>query len=198
MEKSERLSEILRNNKGFLKTSEAAAAGVSRTYLGKFVRDNGLERVAQGLYMSEDAWMDGLFVLQARFPRAVFSHETALYLLDLAEREPLKYSVTIKTDASATNLIKSGAKVYKIKDSLHSLGITALDTPAGHKVIAYGAERTICDLIRSRATLDIQEYQSAIHGYLRMKDKDLNLLIHYAKQFHVEKILRSHLEVLFP
>ena len=76
------------------------------------------------------------------------------------------------------------------------LGITELETPAGHKVISYNAERTICDLIRNRTRIEIQDYQSAIRGYVRMKGKDLNLLMHYAKEFHVEKILRNHLEVL--
>ena len=195
-EKNETLSEILENSNGFLKTSEAAAAGISRTYLGEFVKRKKLTRVVRGLYVSEDAWMDGMYVLQARFPNAVFSHESSLYLLDLAAREPLRYSVTIKTGASATNLIKSGAKVYKIKDDLHMLGATELMTPAGHKVLAYGAERTICDLVRSRAGIEIQDYQAAILGYVRMKNKDLGLLMHYAKMLRVEKILRSHLEVL--
>ena len=195
-EKSETLSEILKSSNGFLKTSEAVAAGISRQYLGEFVRRNKLTRVARGLYVSEDTWMDGMYVLQARYPSAVFSHESSLYLLGLAEREPLRYSVTIKTDASATNLIRSGAKVYKIKDDLHMLGVTELMTPAGHKVLTYGAERTICDLVRSRAGIEIQDYQAAISGYVRMKDKDLGLLMRYAKMLRVEKILRSYLEVL--
>lgn len=52
------------------------------------MRKYGLERVARGLYMSQDAWEDGLYVIQVRYPEAVFSHETALYLLNLANREP--------------------------------------------------------------------------------------------------------------
>lgn len=45
------LDSLLRNNNGFLKTSNAVAAGISREYLGDYVRKNGLERVAHGLYM---------------------------------------------------------------------------------------------------------------------------------------------------
>lgn len=194
--KRETLKAILQDNNGFLKTSDATAAGISRPFLGEYVRENRLNRVAHGLYMSDEAWMDEMYIMQTRFPNAVFSHETALYLLDLAEREPLKYSVTIRTGSSATNLIKSGAKVYKIKDDLHMLGIIEIETHMGHKVNCYGAERTICDLIRSRAGIEIQDYQSAILGYMRMKSKDLNKLMHYAKTFHIEKVLKNYLEVL--
>jgi hypothetical protein len=128
----------------------------------------------------------------------VFSHETALYLLGLAEREPLNYSVTIASGASATSLIRSGAKVYKIKEALHPLGVTELVTPAGHEVKAYGAERTICDLTRSRNNIETQDYQSAIRGYMRMRNKDLNLLMRYAREFRVEKTLMRYLEILLP
>ena len=81
MTSAETLNKLLQENNGYLKTSDAVSAGVSRTVLGDFVRKYGLERVAHGLYMSQDAWEDGLYVIQVRYPEAVFSHETALYLL---------------------------------------------------------------------------------------------------------------------
>ncbi len=58
MGKFERLDSLLYENNGFLKTSDATQAGISRAYLGEYVRNRGLIRVAQGLYMSEDAWED--------------------------------------------------------------------------------------------------------------------------------------------
>jgi len=53
------------------------------------VRKRGLVCASPGVYLSPDAWEDGLYLLQARFPQIVFSHETALYLLEFTEREPL-------------------------------------------------------------------------------------------------------------
>lgn len=46
--------------------------------------------------MSPDAWEDGMYILQMRYKGAVFSHETALYLLEMADREPIQYTVTMK------------------------------------------------------------------------------------------------------
>lgn len=196
MTSNEKLNDLLKKNSGFLKTSDAVSAGVSRTVLGDFVRKNGLERVAQGLYMSQDAWEDGLFVIQVRYPEAVFSHETALYLLNLANREPSPFSVTLRTGTNSARLAKEGIKVYKVKENLFDLGMIETNSPSGHTLRAYNAERTICDLFRSRRNIEIQTLQDAVKTYVQLKEKNIPLLLRYAKEFSVEKMIRQYLEVL--
>ena len=112
-----------------------------------------------------------------RCPQAVFSHETALFFHDLTDREPLAYSVTVKTGYNPTRLKDEGVQVFTIKAELHEVGLTTAQTPFGHDVPVYDMERTICDVLRSRS-------------------KDLRTLVRYAKLFRVEKILRQYLEVL--
>ena len=51
MGKFERLDQLLSENKGYLRTSDAVAAGVSKSTLAAYVRENCLERTAHGLYM---------------------------------------------------------------------------------------------------------------------------------------------------
>jgi predicted transcriptional regulator of viral defense system len=194
--KRELLDSLLRENNGFLRTSEAVAAGISREYLGEYVRKNGLERIAHGLYMSENAWDDGMYVLQVRYPTAVFSHESSLYLLGLAEREPNVFSVTLKAGANTAGLRKDGVKVYRVKESLLNEGIINTISPSGHPLRAYSAERTICDLFRNRSGIDVQDLQAAVKGYIRRGEKNIPLLLRYAKEFRVEKLARQYLEVL--
>ena len=149
MTSAEKLNNLLAENNGYLKTSDAVAAGVSRTVLGDYVRQYGLERVAHGLYMSQDAWEDGLYVIQVRYPEAVFSHETALYLLNLANREPSLFSVTLKTGTNSSGLSKQGIKVYKVKEELSAKVLWrcvhrrvtqyGLIMPSGQSVIYFAA-----------------------------------------------------------
>ncbi|MDR2266621.1 MAG: type IV toxin-antitoxin system AbiEi family antitoxin domain-containing protein [Christensenellaceae bacterium] len=194
--KREILDSLLRENNGFLRTSEVVAAGISREYLGEYVRKNGLERVAHGLYISEDAWDDGMYVIQVRYPTAVFSHETALYLLGLAEREPSVFSVTLKANANTMRLRKDGVKVYRVKENLLDEGVTDALSPTGHPLRSYNAERTICDLFRNRSGIDTQDLQAAVKEYIRRGEKNISRLLRCAKKFRVEKILRQYLEVL--
>jgi len=196
MRKFELLDLMVQENKGYITTSEATRAGISRPFFGEYVRKRELYRVAHGLYMSQDAWDDSMYVIQVRYPSAVFSHETALYLLNLAEREPLQYSVTSKAGTNTSGLIKTGVKTYKVKAELFEEGINKSETPAGHAVRTYNAERTICDLVRNRSNVEAQDLQSAIKEYIRLKEKNIPQLMRYAGLFSVEKIIRRYLEVL--
>jgi predicted transcriptional regulator of viral defense system len=196
MSKAEILDSLIRENGGYIKTSDAEGSGVSRSYLGDYVKARGLTRVAYGLYIAEDAWPDGMYVIQSRFPNAVFSHETALFLLGLADREPSRYSITLKAGANGSALTGEGVKVYKVREGLFEVGVVDAQSPAGHAVRSYTPERTLVDIVRSRSGIEIQDYQTAFKGYSRMKGKNLPQLMRLAKAFSVEKAIRQYLEVL--
>lgn len=189
------LKSLLNENQGILMAAKALDAGVSKYHFYKYVKSEELEKVAPGIYLSADAWGDDLYILQARYAEVIFSHETALYLLDLVDREPLQITVTAKGKYNAQKLTEQGVKIYRIKPELHTLGVCELPSPGGHQIRAYNAERTICDIIRSRSNIEIQDYQTALKSYLRRKEKNIPLLMEYAEAFHVTAILRKYLEV---
>jgi predicted CopG family antitoxin len=60
----------------------------------------------------------------------------------------------------------------------------------------YDLERTICDMVRSRSNIEIQDFSSALKAYISKKDKNLNLLMEYAALFRVQNVIRRYMEVL--
>lgn len=194
--KQELLTSLLIENNGILKTSDAINANISKPYFLEYVKRLNLKRVSHGIYMADDAWCDEMYLLQLRLNSAIFSHESALYLLNLSEREPLQFSITMKAGYNSSKLKQEGIKVYTIKPDLFEVGFVNLDSPNGNVLRTYNAERTVCDLIRSRSNIEIQDLQSAIKGYTKLREKNLPLLMRYAKMFRVEKLLRQYLEVL--
>ena len=76
------------------------------------------------------------------------------------------------------------------------LGITSVKTYFGNEVLSYNPERTVCDMIRSRSKIEIQVFQDAMKQYVKRKDKNLHLLMEYAKKLHVNHLLSRYLEVL--
>ncbi len=57
--------------------------------MDKYVKSAGLEKAAHGIYISSGCLTNEMYLLQAQFPKAVYSHEAALYLHNFAEKEPL-------------------------------------------------------------------------------------------------------------
>ena len=65
-------------------------------------------------------------------------------------------------------------------------------TTFGNEVRCYDAERTICDLLRSRNRLDEETVISAIKNYAAFGNKDLNRLSAYAGKLRMAKILKQY------
>ncbi len=196
MTRFEQLDQLLAEHKGMLQTSQVVEAGISKPIFYDFVKEKRLQQVSHGVYVSEDTWVDELYILHLRCGQAVFSHETALFFHDLTDREPSPYSVTVKHGYNTSRLKADGIAVYTVKEELVQVGVEKMQTPFGHEVPVYNMERTICDLIRSRSNIEMQTLQDALKRYTRRKDKNLRTLMQYAAMFRVEKVLRQYLEVL--
>ena len=96
MTRYEQLDQLLAEHKGMIQTSQVVEAGISKPIFYDFVKEKRLQQVSHGVYVSEDTWVDELYILHLRCGQAVYSHETALLFHDLTDREPSPYSVAVK------------------------------------------------------------------------------------------------------
>ena len=189
------LDGILEANGGVISSAEAQAAGANRPALADYVSRRGLERISRGVYADASAFPDEMVLLQRRYPKAVFSHDTALYLHDLTDRDPVPLTVTVDSSYNAGSLRDQGILVHYAKPEWYALGITNVETPQGGMVRAYDKERTICDAIRRRAAMDPAMFRQAIRDYARSKDKNLGRLSEYAKVMNMESRVFEVMEV---
>ena len=190
------LQSVLKQNGGIVTTAQANEAGVSNERLRLLVQSGDLERVTTGVYVLPDEFADKMYIAQLRRSKIIYSHETALFLHELTDRDPISYMVTVPTGYNPTRLREDGFTVFTIKRELHEIGVTKLTTIFGNSVVVYDLERTICDCLRSRNDLDIAVVTDAIKRYAKRKDKNLNKLMQMAEMFQVTKLLRSYMEVL--
>lgn len=190
------LKPILTQNGNTITTAEANAAGISNERLRQLVKRGVLERPTFGVYVLPHDFVDRMYVSQQRRPKIIYSHETALFLHDLTDRDPISYSVTVPTGYNTVKLREEGFTVYTIKRDLHTVETTEVETMFGHTVRVYSMERTICDCLRSRSRMDVTLLTDALRRYVRRKDKNLNTLMKMAKTFRVEQPLRHYMEVL--
>ena len=108
------LDDLLNKGNGYLKTADVTEMGISREILRRYVNDKNLERVARGIYVSSDTWEDDLYIIGLKNEKIIYSHETALYLLGLMEREPRRKTVTVNFGYNASHLTKQGIKVFTV------------------------------------------------------------------------------------
>lgn len=190
------INDLVAEQNGVLKISDAERLKISKVYLFDFIAKNNFEKVSKGIYVHPYVWTDDMYLMQLRYKQVIFSHETALYLLDMSEREPINYTVTVKAHYNTKSLREQSVKVYTVKKELYTMGLMEVKTPMGNNVRCYNEERTLCDMVRSRKNVDIQETTLALKKYARQKDKNIPQLIRYAKELKIEKNIRQYLEVL--
>ena len=190
------IDRLIDENRGVIRTADAVHAGISRTTLGALVKSGKLERIAHGQYIRPDNMADELYMLPQRSDKIIFSHETALFLHDMAERTPFQHSLTIPSDSKLSPILSEGCKVYYVKPELHGLGRCVVMSKMGNEILAYDIERTVCDVLRSRNRIDNQIFAEAMKSYVSRKDQNWNRLRDYAELFRVTKLLRQYLEVL--
>ena len=196
MSYKEKLNDLIAENEGLILTRQLSEAGIPRVYLSNLVNDGLLVRLERGVYITRNGYDDELYRYQAKYEKAIYSHETALFLHDLTDRDPINYSVTVPESYNASHLRAYNFKVYSIKKSLYNLGLSESRTAFGRKVKCYNVERTICDIVRHRNQIDIAVISDAIKRYAVRKDRNVPQLMRYAEKMRVAKIIRSYMEVV--
>jgi len=195
MKAEKELTELSKQSE-LLITEDVLERGISKADFYNFVREHGYEKVAQGIYAPSGSLVDESYLVHLRCTKAVFSHDEALLYHGLSNREPLRPTITIYTGYNTKRLVESGVKVYTVKKDLLEIGKTEVTDSFGNKIPMYDLERTICDVVRSRNSIEIQDFQEALKAYVSRKDKDLNKLMKYADYFRVGNIIKKYMEVL--
>jgi predicted transcriptional regulator of viral defense system len=197
MSKKDEVFELMKKNNGIITSQYAKSMGVNNKVLQRMEKSGLLVRVARGLYIDANQMENEYYIAQYRCKRCIFSHETALYLHDLADRTPLKLTLTIPSGYN-TRMLKENDKYefHYVSEKLHSIGITRIDSPFGHKLDVYNKERTIIDCIKKKSQLDIEIVTVALKEYFNLKDVNYTKLLRYAEIFNVKDAVRNYMEVL--
>lgn len=192
----EKLKKLFKASSGILSTEEVEAAGIPRQYLWILKNENEIQMISRGIYASNEVFEDEMYLISLRTNKAVFSYETALYIHNLTDRDPLFYTVTLLSGYNPSRLKNSNIEVHTVKKEFFEIGKTTAKTIYGRNITVYDKERTICDILRSRNKMDKYVLNEAIKRYVKSKEKDIHKLTRFAKIFRVEKVLDSYLELL--
>lgn len=190
-----KIAELLQAQDGMLTTKQVTEAGLHRDVIRKLADDNVIRRYSRGLYVREDAWEDEFYMLQQRYPRGIYSHSTALFLLGYTDRAPIRFYMTFPRGYNAPSLKQEPVIVKRVIPELYELGLTEVITPYGNPVRIYDRERCLCDAVRGKG-IDSQVINDAMRKYAWSKGIDIYKLDGYARKLHVEDRVSSYMEIL--
>jgi predicted transcriptional regulator of viral defense system len=181
---------------GYLTSKQAKENGVSNLILQRMAERGMIERAAHGLYIGTEIFPDRFFVAQYRCPKGIFSNETALFLHDLSDRDPLRLAMTIPSGWNSKLLTDPDYEFFYSNPKKMGLGVSETETPSGMKVKAYDAERTLCDCLRNLDRLDRDLVLTALKRYVKGSGRDSAKLLEYASVLNIRDIVYRYLEVL--
>lgn len=192
----EKLKKLIEKQHGTILSADLDRNEIPRVYLRKMLAEGQLERVARGVYVSIDSIEDEMYFMQTKYPKLIYSHETALYLHGLSDRTPFEYSASVPSGYKVVGTVADRFKIYYVKKELHEQGVETVKSAHGNPIRTYILERTICDLIRSRNRIDVQILNDALKRFVKIKSADYSILMDHAKKLRVETVLKNYLEAL--
>ena len=180
---------------GIVTAAQVTDAGLHRSVLQNLMERGEIYRYGHGLYVRSNTWEDDLYLLQLRYKRGIYSHDTALYLLNYSDRTPSKYTMTFPKGYNTSSLKQENLVVKRVIPKNYSFGIIEVKSPSGNPIRIYDLERTLCDMLRGEGS-DTQIIGEAMKRYAASKDKNIHKLMQYAEQLRVKPKVLHYMEVL--
>ena len=192
MTNEEKILKILKDNNGIVTTKEVEENNIDKIYLTRLVKKGIIDKIKRGLYVSKNSWGDEYFNL-VYGTTAIYSYETALYLLGLCESVPLKYNLSVPRGYNASLNYNDKVILHSVKREYLEIGKVNIKSPQGQMITCYNAERTICDLLKDKQNQDIETLKYAISEYLKdKKSRDLPKLTEYANNLEPQDIMQMY------
>jgi predicted transcriptional regulator of viral defense system len=192
MKSEEKVLNFLENNYGYITTKDILNLKISKPTIKFLINKRVIERVDRGLYMNTNIIKDEYYILQKKYKSVVYSYNTALHILNLTNRAPMKIDITVPRDKR----VRGNYNVHRVSDKLYPIGIIETISPYGNPVKVYNAERCICDMIRDEKEFDLELQNRVLDYYFRSNVKDIDRLLEYAKIFNIYEKINTIVEVM--
>lgn len=195
MSKYEKLMNKIKY-KGVITAEEARKQGISTALIKQWVDKGKLDRISRGIYALPNEVVDSLYVMQLKCGKGIYSHETALMLHDLSDRIPSKNVMTVPKGYNTHRLSEELLEFHWVEKDIHELGVMTMKSIYGNEIKVYDLERTICDIIKYRSSMDLAILNGALKAYMTHPQAKRFKLSLYAKKMGISKKVNEIMEVL--
>ena len=181
---------------GYVSTSELLREGLTNRQISEFAANGMLEKVCYGTYWfscadyAKPPDYKAVEICRSN-PKAVICADSACFYQGLIEVEPPVVSVATRRDDRSKIEMKYPVTRHYYSGSNFSEHQNIRNTEFGQYVV-YDIERSVCDCIRFRNTIDDDIFCLIIERF-REQDKAKNRIVHYAKKLHMLNQLTKYI-----
>lgn len=186
------LLEIFRAQNGYLQSKQLSSRS-QRNMLNEFVNAGIVTMVKRGLYKHTDlAAEDDVWAEVCRIvPSGVICVFSAWRFYGLTTHIPSEYHMAIPNKSKVVLPPFPPIKIYYWSNNYYNLGKVR-----DKEINIYTIEKSVCDAIKFRNKVGTDIATEVLKTYLKRSDRNIDLLIKYAKSLRVESILMQYMEVL--
>jgi predicted transcriptional regulator of viral defense system len=194
---AEYVLQLLRQ-KGWLRPSDLASAGVPRVVLTRMTASGQLERAARGLYRLPDSLgseHQGLTAVATKVPQAVFCLLSALQFHGLTTQLPRQVWIAMPRGSHAPRIDHPPIKMVQFTGEAYSEGIEShLRDQVALRV--YSVAKTVADCFKHRNKIGLDVALEALKDARAQQKASADDLWRYAKVCRVANVMRPYLEAL--
>lgn len=187
--------DAFEDNDGLLNFNQVKQLGLSYYTLNLMLANAEIYSDERGLYSLPSVYVDEWFSIQHRFPKGIFSLDSALWLHGLSLTVPFQPTLSFPYGTNTKN-IKQNNILPIVLRSYYDIGIERLERQPKQSIFVYSRERTLAECLRPIYKMDIQLISTAFQIYFKSGQHNLDELYHYGKLFKVTRKLQSYIEVL--
>lgn len=191
---NDKLTTLFEQNNGYLTRSQLPDKS-TYNHLLFLVREGVVERVKQGVYHYLTSSFDDTMIDVGKIvPGGVLCLYSAWSYYDLSVQIPHSFNIAIEKNRKITLPDFPPISLYYWKQEYQELGVVEQEID-GYKVKIYNIEKSVCDAVKYRNKIGRETTAEILKNYLKRKDRNLSLLMEYAKKMRIEKILRTYMEI---
>ncbi|MDR0893783.1 MAG: hypothetical protein LBN06_00540 [Prevotellaceae bacterium] len=161
----------------------------------QLVKAGVVERLKQGVYhYAGDGDVNRTMInLEAVMPGGVLCMYSAWAYYGLSTQIPQAFNVAIEKNRKISLPAYPPITLYYWKREYQELGVVSQEIE-GYTVRIYHPEKSVCDAVKFRLKIGLDVTAEILNSYLKRKDRNLALLMEYARMMRIERVMRTYLE----
>lgn len=186
------IAEAMEKHNGIVKKEELTKLGIDYRRIDALVKEGKLSRVRNGYYTDRVDGFSEVELVAALFPDAMLCMESALYAYGYLKEKPYGWTLAVDKNTSKSRFKMDYPRIipfYTEPEAL-VLGASTIELQ-GCSFGIYDKERLICDCLKYEAKMSHDDFKTAIQAYIADPDKDISVLMDYARERKVLKKVQS-------